>query len=120
VLNVFRDVRARVDGDVTAHRIAHEVAVGARAGHEARVGRGEPHHVFQQRHRAFGLPGQFVHDLAARADQSQLAEWRLVLHVARLVAVHQAGARAAGEQGFIVDGAGIEHRLHGRIGLQPL
>jgi hypothetical protein len=49
--------------------------------------------VLQQGHRPLGLPGQFVHDLAVRADQRQLAEGLLVLHVARLVC-RSSGRRA--------------------------
>mgnify|MGYP006977455199 CR=1 FL=1 len=66
--------RAGVDGDETRGRVAHQIAVGAGAGHHAGVGGREAHHVAQQRHGALGLPVQRVHDLPVGADQRQLAK----------------------------------------------
>ncbi len=51
-------VRARVDGDVAAGRVAHDIAVGAGAGHDAGIGRGQPRHeVVHARDNA----GNYVH-----------------------------------------------------------
>ncbi len=102
--------RAGVDGDVAGGRIAHQVAVGARAGHGAGVGRGEPLEVAQQRHGPLGLPVERMHDLPVGADQGQLAVGGLVLHVARLAAREQAGARTTRPQRLLV-GHGGEHRV---------
>ena len=118
-LDVRRIGRAGVDGDVAGARVAHQVAVGAGAGHEAGVGRGEALHVLQQRHGLVGLPVELVQQLPVGADQFQLAEGRLVLHVARLLAGQPAGARAAGPQ-RVLAGAGGQHRVHGGVHGQAL
>jgi hypothetical protein len=112
-------VRAGIHHDVAGVRIAHDVAVGAGAGHHAGVGRRHPHQVLQQGHRLVGAPVQVVQQLAVGADQRQLAELHLVLHVARLGALHEAGPRATGPQ-WPVAGAGSQHRIDRGELLQPL
>ena len=67
--DVFRLVRAGVDGDVTRVRVAHEVTVGAGASHRARVRGGQADHVFQEAHRGVGAPIQVMHYLAVGADK---------------------------------------------------
>ncbi len=111
--------RAGVDGDVAGGRVAHQVAVGARAGHGAGVGRGQPLQVAQQRHGPLGLPVERMHDLPVGADQGQFTVGGLVLHVARLAARQQAGARATGPQRLLV-GHGGEHRVGAGEFRQPL
>ena len=48
--------RARVDDEIASSRIAHEIAIGARPGHEAGVGCGQSLQVGKQRHGAGALP----------------------------------------------------------------
>jgi hypothetical protein len=60
-----------------------------------------------------------VRDLAVWTDQCEFAEWRLVLHVARLCTVHETGSRAACPQRPIVHCARIQHFLYVRVAPQP-
>jgi hypothetical protein len=104
--------RAGVDGDVAGVRVAHQITVGAGAGHHAGVGGGEALQVLQQRHGLVGLPVQVVVDLPIGRDQGQLAKRGFVLHVARFVARQPTGAGAAGPKRLVVDGAGLKDRIH--------
>ena len=114
-----RVVRPRVNHDVAAGRIAHQVAVGARPRHHAGIGRGQAAQVLQKLYRALGLPVQRVHDLPVRADQRQFAIRRFMLHVARLQPRQQAGART-GTPERRLGCAGLQHRIDMRVLLQPL
>ena len=80
-LDVRGIVRARIDHDVAAGRITHHVTVGARAGHEAWVGRGQALHVLEKLHRLFVLPVQAVRDLTIGTHQREFTKGSLVLHV---------------------------------------
>ena len=118
-LLVFGLERAGVDHGIARGRVAHQVAVGAGAGHETGVGRRQALQVFAQRHRALALPLQRVGDLAIGADQLQLAELHFVLHVARLFAMAQTGTRGALPQRLLA-GHGVEHGLGVGKGHQAL
>ena len=94
--------RAGVDGHEAGARLAHQVTVGAGAGHHARIGGGEALHVLEQRHGPLALPVQRVGDLAVGAHQGQFAEGGIAFHVTRFLAAQQAGAGAAGPQWLFV------------------
>ena len=119
-LNVFRLVGPRVNGDVTCVRVAHEITVGAGAGHGARVGRRQAHHVFQKTYGSVGAPIEVVHDLPVGADQFQLAIRLLVLHITLFAAFQKSGARATGPQRLLGGGDGVQYGGHRGKRLQAL
>lgn len=96
-LQVVRVRRAGVDGDKAGMAVTHQITVGAGAGHEAGVGRGQALHIAQQGHGPFGLPVQRVVRLHARgADQGELAKGHVVLQEPGCNAALQAGALLRG------------------------
>ena len=103
--------RAGIDDDVTGGRFAHQVAVGARAGHHAGVGCGQALQVLQQWHGPRCLPVQRVNDLPVGAGQVQLAVGAFVLHEAGLSALQHAGARAGCPQRLFVFCAIGQYRI---------
>ena len=50
--------RTGVDHGKAARGVAHQVAIGSGAGHDARVGRGQAQHVAQQGYRLQAVPGR--------------------------------------------------------------
>jgi len=119
-LQVCSVLRAGVDGNMAGDRVAHKVAVCARAGHDTRVGRGEALHVLQQADGMVALPVQGVQQLAVRAHQGQFAKRRLVFHVTRFLALQPARAWAAGPKRFFTRSAGGQYRCHVGMPAQPL
>ena len=116
-------VRSRIDRDVASSRLAHQVAVGAWAGHRAGVGRGQPLHMLHQLHRLLRLPVQVMPDLAVRTGQRQLAIGHLAFHVAHLLASQEAGPGAGRPQRALFavhGGAGLQNGLDAVKGNQPL
>ena len=111
--------RAGIDADVARGGIAHQIAVGAGAGHHAGVGCRQAQQVLAQGHGALALPVQRVQDLAVRADHFQLAEGGLVLHVAGFLAIEKAGARAALPQRLLALQGG-EHGIGAREAAEPV
>ena len=93
-------VRARVDHEIAGGRVADEVAVGAGPGHHARVGRRQPHHVLEQRHRAARIcQSSVMHDLAVGARRAPVRRTAARAPCSAPPApCQQAGARAAGPQ----------------------
>ena len=91
-------VRAGVDGDIAGVGIAHQIAVGARAGHHAGVGRGQAQQVFAQRHGFFKLPVQVVTGLPVGVHHLQLAIGHVGFHVPCVFALDIARARATAPQ----------------------
>ena len=108
--------RAGIDHDETCCSVAHQVAVGARPGHEAGVGRRQPLHIAQQGHGLFVLPANFVLALPIGADQRQLAKGQLVFHEARNPSLPAGRARAARPQRSLACASG-QHGGH--VGLAP-
>lgn len=92
-LQVGLIVGPRVDDEVAGLGLADQVAVGARAGHGARVGGGQALHVPQQGDGGVVAPVQVVFELAIGAGQLQLAKRGFVFHEARLAPLPPAGAR---------------------------
>jgi hypothetical protein len=111
--------RAGIDGGIARGGIAHQVAVGAGAGHHAGVGCRQAQQVPAQGHGALALPVQRVQDLAIRADHLQLSEGGLVLHVARFLAIEKARARAALPQRLLA-GQGREHGFGAGKAAEPV
>ena len=107
--------RAGIDDHVTRGRFAHQVAVGARAGHHAGVGCGQALQVLQQWHGPRCLPVQRVNNLPVGAGQVQLAIGAFVLHEPGLAALQQAGARAGGPQRLFVARAVGQYRIDAGI-----
>ena len=55
-LQVAGIVGARIDGDETGVGFPYQIAVGARAGHDAWVGRCQAQQIFENRHSSVGTP----------------------------------------------------------------
>ncbi len=111
---------AGIDDDIAAFSITHQVAVGAWPCHHARIGRGQAHDVFQQCHGGICLPVKGMHNLPIGAGQSEFAERRFMLHVARHFTSQQAGARAGCPQRLLGRSAGLQDGINIGIGLQAL
>ena len=101
---------AGVDHNVAAVVVAHQVAVGAGAGHHAGVGRGQALHVAQQRDGVLGLPVQGVCGLSVRAGQGEFAKRRVVRQIVRFSPRQPTGARGEGSAG-----EGLTCRIRRRV-----
>ena len=99
-LQVHGLVGARVDDDVAAAGITHQIGVGAGAAHHAGVGGRQAHQVFTQRHGLFVLPVQVMNTVAVGQHHFQLAIGHVGFGVARIFALQVAAARAGLPQWF--------------------
>ena len=110
---------AGIDDHMPRIGVAHDIAVGSWAGHDAAIVAGQALHVAQQRHCELMLPVEVMQDLAIWTGEGELAERRLMFHEALLAPGNEASARTADEPRLLVR-ATVQHVLHTSISREPL